>query len=93
MKVKICMGARCTMMGANAIYDAVENIKEWTGEEYPLDSLENLEVELVNCLDYCKKESTAVAPVVVIDEDVIFRATAQEVSEMIINELTGNSDS
>ncbi len=28
MKVTICMGARCTLMGANAIYDAVEYLQD-----------------------------------------------------------------
>ena len=87
MKVQLCMGARCTMMGANAIYDALDNLKEFCGEDYPLDNLEGLEVDLVNCLDYCKKEEGNVCPVVVIDGEVIYRATAQEISERVINEL------
>ncbi|MDO5712964.1 MAG: (2Fe-2S) ferredoxin domain-containing protein [Tissierellia bacterium] len=88
MKVQLCMGAKCTMMGANSIYDALDNLKEFCGEDYPLDHLNDLEVELVNCLDYCKKEEGDVSPVVVIDGEVIYRATAQEVSDRVITELS-----
>ncbi|MBP2025986.1 NAD(P)H-dependent oxidoreductase subunit E [Peptoniphilus stercorisuis] len=89
MKVTICMGSKCTLMGANSIYDAVELIRESIcGPESELCSAENLEIELSHCLDYCKnKESGQVAPVVLIDDEIIFKATAQEVSEKIINKL------
>lgn len=89
MKVTICMGARCTLMGANAIYDAVEFLKENVcGPDSDLCSAEGLEVELANCLNYCKKDiNNHVAPVVLVDDEIIFRATAQEVSERIINKL------
>ncbi|MDO5715475.1 MAG: NAD(P)H-dependent oxidoreductase subunit E [Tissierellia bacterium] len=89
MKVTICMGARCTLMGANGIYDAVEFLKENVcGPESELCSAEHLEVEFAHCLGYCKKDmNNQVAPVVLIDDEIIFRASAQEVSEKIINKL------
>lgn len=89
MKVTICMGSACTLMGANSIYDAVELIREQIcGPESELCSAENLDIELSHCLGYCKNaEEGQVAPVVMIDDEIIYRATAQEVSAKIINKL------
>lgn len=85
MKVTICMGAKCTMMGSNSIYDAVERIKdEFCNLDY---ACEELEIEVKNCLNYCKTQEKDVAPVVIIDDEVVFNATAQEVSEKILNGL------
>lgn len=89
MKVTICMGSACTLMGANSIYDAVELINEQIcGPESELCSAENLDIELANCMGYCKnKEGEQVAPVVVVDDEIIYKATAQEVSAKIIEKL------
>lgn len=92
MKVKLCMGARCTMMGANSIYDALDSLQEFTGDEYPLDNLDDLEIEPVNCLNYCKQEEGQVSPVVIIDDEVIFRATAQEISERVMSEFSSGDE-
>ncbi|SHH32904.1 Thioredoxin-like [2Fe-2S] ferredoxin [Anaerosphaera aminiphila DSM 21120] len=87
MKVTICMGAKCTLMGADSIYDAVEYLKENVcGPESNVCSAEGLEVELSNCMNYCK-DREGVAPVVTIDDEVIFNATAQEISEKLIDKL------
>lgn len=91
MKVTICMGSRCTLMGASAIYDAVELLQnDICGPESDYCSAENLEIELGQCLngEYCNPEEESTnAPVVIIDDEIIFRATPQEVSEKIINKL------
>lgn len=91
MKVSICMGSRCTLMGSNSIYDAVEYIKEdLCGPDSTLCPSEDLEIETSHCMGYCKNsEEGNVAPVVKIDGEVMFKATAQEVSEKIINTLRG----
>ncbi|WBW50439.1 (2Fe-2S) ferredoxin domain-containing protein [Peptoniphilus equinus] len=91
MKVTICMGSRCTLLGANAIYDAVELLQDdICGPESDYCSADNLEIELSQCLntEYCNSEDQAHrAPVVVIDDEIIFRATPQEVSAKIIEKL------
>lgn len=89
MKVTICMGSRCTLMGANAIYDAVDFLKEdICGPDSDYCSAENLEIELAHCMGYCKNEQKgSLAPVVIVDDEIIYKATAQEVSEKIINKL------
>lgn len=91
MKVTICMGSRCTLLGANAIYDAVELLQsDICGPDSTYCSAENLEIELAQCLnpEYCNPgQENSNAPVVMIDDEIIFRATPQEVSEKIINKL------
>ncbi len=89
MKVTICMGAKCTLMGADAIYDAVEYLKDNLDElDIETKPVSQVEVEFAHCLEYCKKiHKEEVAPVVVIDDEVILRATAQEVSEKIVDRL------
>lgn len=78
MKVTICMGARCTLMGANAIYDAVEYLQDHLcGPESELCSAENLEVEFAHCLNYCKIHNNEASPVVIVDDEIMLKATAQ----------------
>lgn len=88
MKVTICMGARCTLMGANAILDAVEYLQDnLCGPDSELCSAENLEVEFANCLNYCKIHNNEASPVVIVDDEIMLKATAQEVSEKIMSKL------
>lgn len=80
MKVKVCVGARCTMMGSNGIMDGMEALqKEYFSEG-------GLEVEPVNCMNVCKHESTTHAPVVMIGDQVYLNASLQEISEIIMQE-------
>lgn len=88
MKVTICMGSRCTLMGANAILDAVEYLQNnLCGPDSELCSAENLEVEFANCLNYCKMHNNESSPVVIVDDEIMLKATAQEVSEKIMDKL------
>ncbi|EFI42159.1 MULTISPECIES: (2Fe-2S) ferredoxin domain-containing protein [Peptoniphilus] len=89
MKVTICMGSRCTLMGANAIYDAVDFLKDnICTPESDYCSAENLEIELSHCMNYCKNaEHGNLAPIVIVDDEIIYKATAQEVSAKIIDKL------
>lgn len=87
MKVKICMGSNCTMLGAMNLLDQIEDLIDIIDSDSDSDKYndEELEVEAVKCLDYCKKVNNKIAPVVVIDEDVIFNATGQIVMEKIMD--------
>lgn len=87
MKITICMGSRCTLMGAESIYDAVEYVKEnICGPESKVCLAEDLEIELSSCKNYCKAQE-GVEPIVIMDGEIIYNATAQEVSEKLINKL------
>jgi len=84
MRVKVCMGTNCTLLGAMNILDSIEDLKdiiEENNEEYNEDELH---VEAVKCLNYCKETKENIAPVVVIDDEVILNATSQEVMEKIV---------
>ncbi|MDD2448029.1 MAG: NAD(P)H-dependent oxidoreductase subunit E [Tissierellia bacterium] len=85
MKVKVCMGSNCTMLGAMNLLDQIEDLKDIIDndvEEKYND--EELDIEAVVCLDYCKKSNTNVAPVVIVDDNVMFNATGQIVMEKIM---------
>lgn len=73
VKVQICVGTHCTMMGAMDLYEMVNNIND----EYPD---QQVEVELVKCFDDCK---TNQAPVVTVDGKKITSATSEEVMALI----------
>ncbi|HYH02978.1 MAG TPA: (2Fe-2S) ferredoxin domain-containing protein, partial [Bacillota bacterium] len=57
VKVQICVGTHCTMMGAMDIYEIVNNMNEEYQEQ-------QIEVEMVKCFGDCK---TNQAPVVMVD--------------------------
>lgn len=86
MKVKVCVGASCTMMGSSAIVDAIESLSELADKGYVKWDSSELEVEMVNCLEYCKGEEE-VSPVVIIDDQVITKAEPHEVTEKILAKL------
>lgn len=77
MKVTICMGSRCVMMGSMTIYDQVESLHESIPE---LD----LEIDTVTCMKKCK-ENEANCPYVLIDEELVEKATSQGVMERIMD--------
>lgn len=82
MRVKVCVGARCTMMGSSAMLDALEDLQT----SYFKDG--GLEIVHVNCMNVCKEKGVDHTPVVEIDGDLITTAKPQEISEIIL-ERTG----
>lgn len=85
MKIKVCMGSNCTLLGAMNLFDQIEDLKDILDGNDEKYHDEKLEVEPVNCMGYCKKMGTDVAPVVALDDDIIFNATGQIVMEKIMN--------
>lgn len=75
MKLTICMGSKCVMVGAMNILDQVEELKESMGYE-------DLTIETVVCMKYCKKEEEQ-CPVVMFDDEVMTNATTERVMEKI----------
>lgn len=76
MKLTICMGSRCVMMGSMTIYDQVESLYETIPE---LD----LEIETVTCMQQCK-ENEQNSPFVLLDGELLEKATSQGVMERIM---------
>ena len=74
VKVQICVGTHCTMMGAMDIYEFVTNMND----EY---QDRQIEVELVKCFGDCKANQ---APVVLVEGRKITSATSEKVMETIM---------
>lgn len=86
MKVKVCMGSNCTLLGAMNLLDQIESLRELIEENKEYKN-EELEIESIKCLGYCKETDEDIAPVVIVDEDVIFKATGQIVMEKIMDKM------
>ena len=60
MKIQVCAGARCTMLGSDIIYNRLwDFVEEFNNRIYKgdLDVQEiELEIEMVTCNDVCKKK-------------------------------------
>ncbi len=87
MKIEVCMGSACILKGAMTILDQLEELQEFIEENSEEYTNEVLEIEAVKCLDYCKKTDKKITPVVVVDGDVIFRATGQDVMGRVMKKL------
>ncbi|WP_312699939.1 NAD(P)H-dependent oxidoreductase subunit E [Sedimentibacter sp.] len=87
MKVKVCVGSNCTLLGAMSILDQIDDLKDIISEDFDNYSDEELEVEAISCLGFCKNTDEKVAPVVVIDGETMCNATSQTVMEKIVNKI------
>ena len=83
MKIKVCMGSNCTLLGAMNLLDQIEDLKKFTNENDTYNDGE-FDIDAVKCLGYCKKSKDNISPVVVIDDEIVFNATGQIVMEKIM---------
>ncbi len=75
IKVSICTGTTCYVMGASELL--------LLEEELPNDIKDKVDIEGVTCLELCKNGSTSKAPYVMIAGEVHEDATLQSVIEKI----------
>lgn len=80
IKVSICTGTACFVMGASEIM--------LLEEELPEELKDKVEVEGITCFEHCKDSKCGKAPFVKINEEVIPEATLPKVLERI-QELVG----
>jgi len=85
MKVKVCMGSNCTLLGAMNILDQLEDLKNFMSQDENYN--DEFDIDVVKCLGYCKNAKDNISPVVVIDDEVVYNATGQIVMEKIMNKL------
>ena len=52
MKVKVCMGSNCTLLGAMDLLDQIEDLKKLTSEDDNYS--DDFDIEVVKCLGFCK---------------------------------------
>mgnify|MGYP006295817029 CR=1 FL=1 len=77
VKIKICVGSHCSLVGALNILDTLEELKE----EYP----KQIQIEKVECMDRC--EDIKNAPVVKIDDELITSAQTQKVISKVMERV------
>jgi len=87
MKVKVCVGSSCALLGSMSILDQLDDLKDIISEDSESYNDEELEIEAIKCLGYCKETDANVAPVVVIDGEPMYNATSQTVMEKIVNKI------
>ncbi|NLJ58243.1 MAG: (2Fe-2S) ferredoxin domain-containing protein [Tissierellia bacterium] len=87
MKVKVCVGSNCTLLGSMNILDQIDDLKDIIIQDSDNYKDEKLEVEAIKCLGFCKNTDEKVAPVVVIDGQAMYKATGQTVMEKIVNKI------
>lgn len=87
MKIKVCVGSNCTFLGSMRIIDQIEDLKEIISENSGDYTDEDLEIEAIKCLGYCKETNEKIAPIILIDDEPIFNATGQIVMEKIVDKI------
>lgn len=88
MKIEVCAGARCTMLGSDIIYN---RLSDFVGEfneriyagEVDIEDL-NLEISMTTCNDMCKKDKKN-APIVIVDGKVFTNAKTEVIMEYILD--------
>ena len=82
IKVSICTGAACFVMGASEILVLEDSLP---------DELKGMvEIEGLTCLEKCKNTECGKAPFVLVNDEIITEATLAKVLDKI-NEIAENS--
>lgn len=84
MKIIVCVGSNCTMMGADGIIFSLENLKETILTKEGVNPDFALDIEIVRCLGECKNKE-AVSPVVIVDGIVHQNASREEIMSIILD--------
>lgn len=87
MKVEVCVGSACMLMGSLNILDQVENLEEIIAVDRENYKDEELQIEAIKCMGLCKVTDNNISPVVVINGEPLFRASSQEVMERILSKM------
>lgn len=78
------MGTTCFVMGASELQELEELIPEKFGN--------SVEIQGVTCLDYCSRCSESQAPYVLVDDEVVNKATVEKVMEVIERKLKNGQE-
>lgn len=78
IKVKICRGTVCHVMGGSDL--------PLISEVIPPELKSKVEIEGISCLDYCSNTDGLKPPFVIVNEHVISEATMAKVLDVIITE-------
>lgn len=92
MKVQICTGSKCTFYGASNIIERVTELQQQLHLYSGIAKDATLDVELLPCQKFCKRENSQNSPVVIVDGKVVTDAKAEIITEMILNSLMEESN-
>ena len=81
INVEICSGTQCMMNGASYMYELLEDLIE---EQKKKGKDVQVELAFTKCMRYCKSDKT-LTPVVRINDEIITKASTQEVMEKIMS--------
>ena len=94
MKIEVCAGARCTMLGSDIIFNRLSDFVEEFNDRLYKGDLEiqdiELEIEMITCNNECKKNKKN-APVVIVDGKVFTNAKTQVIMEYILDKAFENN--
>lgn len=79
VKVVICTGTTCYVMGGAGLMGLREDISE--------DIADHVEITGSTCLELCKNEQYRSAPFAKVNDIVISQATAAKITEEIVRQL------
>ena len=74
MKIRICLGTCCHLMGGSDLYSFFEEYREKSELDF--------ELETPSCLDYCNQAQYD-APIVQVDEKIYDRVTIDKLKEIM----------
>lgn len=80
INVEICSGSQCMMGGASSMHELLEELIE---EQRENGNEIEIKLGFTKCMKYCKEDSSQ-TPIVKINDEVIKKATTQEVMERIM---------
>ncbi|MBS5988657.1 (2Fe-2S) ferredoxin domain-containing protein [Anaerococcus hydrogenalis] len=88
MKIEVCAGARCTMLGSDIIFNRLSDFVEEFNDRLYKGELDvqdiELEIEMITCNDECKKNKKN-APIVIVNGKVFTNAKTEVIMEYILD--------
>lgn len=84
IKVSICTGTACYVMGASELLLLEEKL--------PAELKDSVIIEGVNCLDKCKNPKNGKSPFVLVDGELISNASLETIIEKISDKVSQQSN-
>lgn len=80
LKIKVCNGTTCFVMGSSKFQDFEERI--------PAKYKKSVDVRFKSCLDLCQNNEYSKSPYVMVEDEVISEATFEKILEVLERKLT-----
>lgn len=83
IKVKICNGTTCFVMGSSKFQNFESKI--------PVKWREFVDLRVNTCLDLCQNNEYSRSPYVMVDDEIISEATDEKILEVISKKISDNN--